>query len=65
MEDYIEYQDVKNIGTPFELLSTEEMNEIIGSGSLDNEVSPMSGPPCFFITMGSALLLTFTICQNN
>lgn len=43
MEDYIEYQDVKNIGTPFELLSTEEMNEIIGSGSLDNEVSPMSG----------------------
>lgn len=65
MEPYEKYLIVDGIGVPFELLSLEEMEEISGSGLENSEEVPMSGPPCFFLTMGSALLLTFTICQNN
>ncbi|WP_311519073.1 mersacidin family lantibiotic [Paenibacillus albidus] len=55
METLVQYPSV---GLAFEELSFEEM--AISQGSGDLEV--MSGPPCFLLTAGSALLVTFVWC---
>ncbi|SCG83746.1 hypothetical protein DW1_2181 [Proteiniborus sp. DW1] len=56
----IEY-DPNFVGKAFEELTLEEMALSQGCG----DVVPMSGPPCFLITAGSALLITFWVCENN
>ncbi|WP_352420134.1 lichenicidin A2 family type 2 lantibiotic [Proteiniborus sp.] len=53
--------DSRFVGKAFEELSLEEMALSQGCG----DIVPMSGPPCFLITAGSALLITFWLCQNN
>ncbi|WP_067839407.1 mersacidin family lantibiotic [Amphibacillus sediminis] len=50
----------KLVGKSFEELSLEEMAQSQGGG----EVVALSGPPCFLLTAGSALLLTFWQCKN-
>ncbi|MBT2289556.1 mersacidin family lantibiotic [Paenibacillus albidus] len=55
VETLVQYPSV---GLAFEELSFEEM--AISQGSGDLEV--MSGPPCFLLTAGSALLVTFVWC---
>lgn len=62
MNNHIMDKNLMNnlVGNAFEDLSLEEMALSQGCG----EVVPMSGPPCFFITAGSALLITFAVCKN-
>ena len=49
------------VGLSFEDLTEEEMMQ--SQGGYDPELAPRSGPPCFLVSAGSALLVTFVWCK--